>query len=176
MNAKMEMKEKKDNSMRDIFIEKLVLSVGGTEDSLKRGKRLLEVISGMKPQILVSDKRIPDFEVNPGLEVGARVTIRGEKALELLRRLLGAVDNQIKIKQISENHFSFGIKEYIEIPGMEYHRDIGIRGFNVTVVFARPGLRVKRKKIKQGSIPKRQHISQDTIKQFMEAQFKTEFT
>ncbi|MBX4211852.1 50S ribosomal protein L5 [Candidatus Pacearchaeota archaeon] len=176
MKAKTEMKEQTPHGMKEAFIEKIVLSVGGTEDSLKRGVRLLQVISAMKPQILVSQKRIPDFDVSPGLEVGARVTIRGKEAIDLLRRLLGAVDNQIKKKQISENHFSFGISEYIEIPGMEYHRDIGIRGMNITVVFARPGLRVKRKKIKQGTIPKRQHISQEEIIKFMEAHFKTEFT
>ena len=77
--------------------------------------------------------------------------------------------------QVSENHFSFGIKEYIEIPGTEYQRDIGIRGFNVTVVFARPGMRVKIKKIKSGKVSKKQYVPREEIIKFMEDGFQTKF-
>ena len=129
----------------------------------------------MKAQIVASQKRIPDFGVRPGLEVGTRVTLRGDKAIQLLRRLLAAEDNKIKRKQVTENHFSFGIKEYIEIPGVEYQRDIGIRGLNVTVVFVRPGLRVKRKKIKAGHVPHRQFVPAEEIIKFMEDNFKLSF-
>ena len=165
----------KDNVMRKIMIEKVLLSSGATGDSLAKAKKLLEFISGSKAQVLQSMKRIPEFDVRPGLEVGTRVTLRGERALELLKKLLGAIDNEISKKQVSENHFSFGLKEYIEIPGVEYQRDIGIRGFNVTVVFARAGLRVKRKKIKSGDIPKRQFVSKEEIMNYMKEVFKTKF-
>ena len=165
----------KDNVMRKIKIEKVLLSSGATGDSLAKAKKLLEFISGSKAQVLQSMKRIPEFDVRPGLEVGTRVTLRGERALELLKKLLGAIDNEISKKQVSENHFSFGLKEYIEIPGVEYQRDIGIRGFNVTVVFARAGLRVKRKKIKSGDIPKRQFVSKEEIMNYMKEVFKTKF-
>ena len=89
--------------------------------------------------------------------------------------MLATVDNILKKKQISENNFSFGIKEYIEIPGVEYQRDIGIMGFDVTVVFKRTGKRVKSKKIKKGKLPKRQRISKEEIIKFMEEKFQTEF-
>ena len=111
-------------------------------------------------------------EVRPGLEVGAVVTIRKDKD-ELLKRLLAAVDNFIKKKQISENNFSFGIKEYLEIPGMEYQRDIGIAGLDVTVVFKRAGRRIRLKKIKKGKIPKKQIITKGEIIKFMEENFQT---
>ena len=165
-----------ENPMRAVRIEKVVLSAGATADSLEKARKLLDRISGMKAQIIASKKRIPAFAVNPGLEVGTRVTLRGEKAVELLRRLLGAVDNKIDESQIEENHFSFGIKEYIEIPGMEYQRDIGTRGFNATVVFARRGLRVKYKKIKSGKIPKKQYVTKEEIINFMEENFNTQIT
>jgi large subunit ribosomal protein L5 len=168
-------KNKDENSMRDIFIEKVVLSCGATGQELEKAEKLIEFLSGMKAQIIASQKRIPDFNVRPGLEVGTRVTIRGEKAIQLLRRFLAAEDNKLKEKQISENHFSFGIKEYIEIPGVEYQRDIGIRGLNITVDFARAGLRTKRKKIKAGHIPRKQFISKEEIIQYMEDNFKTKF-
>jgi len=171
MNAEVKL----ENPMRKIKIEKVLLSSGATGDDLAKAKKLLEFVSGKKAQIQTSQKRIPEFDVRPGLEVGTRVTLRGEEAIALLRRLLGALDNEIKKKQVSENHFSFGIKEYIEIPGIEYQRDIGIRGFNVTVVFIRPGVRVKLKKIKRGKLPKKQFISKDEIINYMKEAFKTKF-
>jgi len=167
MNAK--------NLMRKIKLEKVILSAGATGEDLKKAKKLLEMISGKKAQILTSSKRIPEFDVRPGLEVGTRVTVRGKDALELLKRLLSAIANELKNKQVSDNHFSFGVKEYIEIPGIEYQRDIGIRGFNTTVVFARAGGRVKLKKIKRGEIPKRQHVSKEEIINYMKEAFKTKF-
>lgn len=164
-----------ENVMREIKIEKMILSAGGQGDNLAKSKKLLEYLSKKKVQIIASNKRIPDFGVSPGMEVGVRVTIRGEDAESLLRRLLGALDNIMRKKQISENHFSFGLKEYIDIPGVEYQRDIGIKGLNITVVFTRSGMRVKRKKIKYGNVPKRQNVSKEEIINFMEARFKTKF-
>lgn len=159
--------------MRKIKIEKILLSAGATGDDLVKAKKLLEIVSGKKAQILSSNKRIPEFDVRPGLEVGTRVTLRGEEAVALLKRLLGAINNEIKKKQFSDNHFSFGIKEYIEIPGIEYQRDIGIRGFNVTVVFIRAGIRVKLKKIKRGRVPRKQFVSKDEISNYMKEVFNT---
>ncbi|MBI2632016.1 50S ribosomal protein L5, partial [Candidatus Pacearchaeota archaeon] len=144
-----------------------------TGDDLAKSKKLLELFSKNKAQVVASMKRIPDFDVRPGLEVGTRITLRDKKAIELLKRLLGAIDNELKDKQISDNHFSFGIKEYIEIPEIEYQRGIGIRGFNVTVVFSRPGIRIKRKKIKSGKWPKKQQITKDEIINYMKEVFKT---
>lgn len=166
---------KSENPMRSISIEKVVLSAGATGDDLFKAKKLLELISGKKAQIITSQKRIPDFNVRPGLEVGTRVTLRGEDAINVLKRILGALDNQLLKKSVSDNHFSVGVKEYIDIPGMEYQRDIGIRGFNITVVFVRPGLRVKRKKIKSGNVPKKQYVTHEEIINYMKGAFKTKF-
>ena len=162
-----------ENPMRSFKIEKIILSSGATGQDLEKAAKLLSFLTGKKPEIIASKRRIPDFDVSPGLEVGTRVTLRGEEALALLRKLLGAIDNTILAKQVSDNHFSFGIKEYIEIPGIEYQREIGIRGFNITVVFSRPGLRVKRKKIKSGNIPKRHYIKKEEIIRYMEENFNT---
>jgi large subunit ribosomal protein L5 len=167
--------EQKINSMRSVKMEKIILSSGAVDKELEKAKKLLEIITSAKAQLVASNKRIPDFDVRPGLEVGTRVTLRGKKAIEVLKRLLGAIDNKLRKKQVSENHFSFGIEEYIEIPGMEYQRDIGIRGLNVTVVFARAGLRIKFKKIKSAKIPKRQHVSKEEVIKYMEDVFKTKF-
>ena len=163
-----------ENIMRKIKIEKVVLSVGGTGDDLEKGVKLLKLLTGKKPAKMKSKKRIPSWSVRPNLEVGAVVTIR-KNSEELLKKMLITIDNVLKKKQVSENNFSFGIKEYLEIPGVEYQRDIGIMGFDVTVVFKRAGRRVKLKKIKKGRIPKRQIITKQEIIKFMEDKFQTRF-
>ncbi len=162
------------NSTRQIKVEKVILSVGGTAEQLEKGVKLLKLITGRKPAKMKSHKRIPTLGVRPGLEIGAVITIRKD-VKEMLKRMLIAIDNKLKKKQISENNFSFGIKEYIEIPGLEYQRDLGIRGLDVTVVFKRAGKRVSLKKIKKGKIPARQKISKEEIIKFMEDNFQTEF-
>jgi len=166
--------EKGKNPMNEIKIEKVVLSISKTKEELEKGVKLLKVITGRNPAKIKSTKRIPSFNVRPGLEVGCLVTIR-KKPEELLKRLLETIDNKLKRKQISNNFFSFGIEEYIEIPGVEYQRDIGIMGFDVTVVFSRTGKRVKIKKLKRGKIPNKQSISKQEIIKFMEEKFKIEF-
>ena len=161
-----------ENAMRKIRIEKVVLNVSGIAEKLEKGFKLLSFITKRKPAKMKSNKRIPSLDVMPGLEVGAVVTIRKGKE-ELLRRLLAAVDNFVKKRQMSENNFSFGIKEYLEIPGMEYQRDIGIAGLDVTVVFKRAGRRIRLKKIKKGKISKKQIITKEEIIKFMEENFQT---
>ena len=112
--------------------------------------------------------------VRPGLKTGCLVTIRGKEKFDLLKRLFGAVNNKIKKKQIKENHFSFGIKEYLEIPDMEYQRDMGIIGLDVTATFNRSGKRVKLKKIKSGKIPKKMGVSPEEITVFLKNKFGVE--
>lgn len=171
---KQEKQIKEANPMKEIKIEKVVLNVSGTADYLEKGVKLLKLLTGKKPARMKSNKRIPTWGVRPGLEIGTVVTLRKD-TIEFLKRMLITIDNTLRKKQISENNFSFGIKEYIEIPGMEYQRDIGIMGFDVTVVFKRTGRRVSLRKIKQGKIPKRQKISKEEIIKFMEDNFQTKF-
>jgi large subunit ribosomal protein L5 len=184
MNQKLEKPEVKEsknkmaNKMRDPFIAKVTLSCGAVDKDLEKSAKLLEMLGeGRKAQIIKSGpkRRIPAFSVKPNMPLGTRVTVRGEKAIALLKKLLSAIDNQLKKKQVEENTFSFGIAEYIEIPGTEYVREIGIRGLNVTVTFERAGIRVKRRKIKRGKLPRRQHVTKEDIFKFMEEKFKTSF-
>lgn len=165
------------NVMKTPNITHVVLSAGATGQDLLKAKRLLDLVSKRKAQIIKSGpkRRIPELGVKPNMELGTRVTLRGKEAVQLLKRLLGAVGNKIRQKSVKENHFSFGIEEYIDIPDMEYVRDIGIRGFNVTVVFERAGVRVKRRKIKRGALPRRQHVSPQEIINYMTEVFKTKF-
>ena len=160
--------------MEEIKIEKIVLSLGATGDQLEKGFKLLKILSKKQPIKTKSKKRIPSLGVRPGLEIGAMVTIR-KNPEEILKKMLLAIDNTLKRKQISKNNFSFGIKEYLEIPGIEYNREIGIMGLDITIVFKKTGKRVKLRKIKKGNFPKRQMISKEEIIKFMEEKFQTKF-
>lgn len=160
--------------MREIKIEKIVIGVGGVAEHLEKGVKLLKLLTLREPARIKSKKRIPAFNVRPGLEVGAVVTIRKGKE-EVLKRMLSAVDNNLSKKIVAENHFSFGIKEYLEVPGIDYQRDIGIIGFDVTIVFKRNGKRVSKKKIKYGRLPEKQKITKEEIIKFMEDNFNVKF-
>lgn len=158
--------------MREIKLEKVTLNIGGVGDKLDKGVILLEKISGKKAVRVKATKRIPTWDVRPGLEVGTKVTIRDTEAFEMIKRLLPAVDNTLKERQIQDNFFSFGIHEYIEIPGMEYLRDVGIMGLEVTAVFTRAGKSVERKKVKRGKA-KRLTVKREEIENYLTTKFNT---
>ena len=169
---KPKLQEKTINKMREIKLDKVVLNIGGTEEKLEKGVVLLKEISGKKPVKIRATRRIPTWSVRPGLEVGTKVTLRGKAALEMVKKLLPAIDNTLKAKQIKDNFFSFGIHEYIEIPGIEYIREVGIMGFEVTAVFSRAGKVVEKKKIKRGK-SKRLVVSSEEIQKFLTEKFGT---
>ena len=77
----------KENLMRKVKIEKLVLNVGGIGENLEKGFKLLKFLTGRKPKKTKSKKRIPSLGVKPGLEVGAVVTIRKDID-DLLKKFL----------------------------------------------------------------------------------------
>jgi len=162
----------KENAMRKIKIDKVVLNVGGVGDKLEKGVILLARISGKKPVKVTATKRIPTWGVRPGLEVGTKVTLRGQEAEDVVKMVLPAINNTLKERQIRDNFVSFGIPEYIEIPGIEYIREVGIMGFEVTIVFIRAGKRVELKKVKRGRI-RRQIVTSQEIEKIMEDKFQT---
>lgn len=150
-----------ENKMKAIRIEKITLNIGsGTEaENAEKAAILLGKISGAKVVKTITTKRIATWKVRPGLLVGAMVTLRGKKAEEVLKALLHAVSFKVKKKSFTENGFSFGIKEYIEIPGIKYDPKIGIIGLEVAVSLKRPGFRVKRRKIKPAKMHYKHEIS-----------------
>ena len=176
MNQNAEMKQEKQpghNVMREPSIEKMVIHCGGIDDKLERSVKLLEKMTKEKVFIKKSTKRIPDFGISPGKKSGCKVTIRDkEKITQFLRRFFSAIDNKLSGRAFTENQLCFGIKEYIEVPGLEYDRDIGILGFEVMLVFKRAGKRVNLRKRKAGKFPHRQQVTPQEIKEFMIKHFK----
>lgn len=165
---------KEENPMRQIRIEKVTLNIGtgGPGTDLDKAMKLLKKITDAKPIQTASRKRIPTWKIRPGLAIGCKVTIRGKKAEELLKRLLQAVDNRLKpAKFDKEGNFSFGIPEYLDIPQAEYDMEIGIIGLEVAVTLQRPGYRIRRRKAQRKKIPVKQKISKDEAINFMQEKF-----
>lgn len=162
------------NKMKEIRIEKLTLNIGVGEagDKLDKAMILLKNITNKKPIQTVSNKRIPTWSVRPGLAIGAKVTLRGKDAEEVLKRLLVAVDNTIKKTAFDkEGNFSFGIPEYIDIPEVDYIVEVGIIGLEVSVTLCRPGFRIKKRKFKTKSIPLRHRISPEEAMGYLKEKF-----
>ncbi|VVB80622.1 50S ribosomal protein L5 [uncultured archaeon] len=173
MAAKKETAKVMDNTnvMRTPKISKVVLNVGGVGDKVDKGMILLQKLTGKKPVRVATTKRIPTWNVRPGLVVGVKVTLRGEDAENFIKKVLPAINSTIKERQIRPNFVSFGVHEYIEIPGMEYIREVGIMGFEVTVVFLRAGKKVELRKVKRGKM-RRQDVTVEEIEKILQDKFK----
>ncbi len=150
-------------SMKKIEIEKVTINIGcgGDLEKIEKAKKLLEILTNQKPCVTLSKKR-STFGVARGKPIGVRVTLRKKKAEEFLKLALEAVENKLKSSQFdNEGNFSFGIKEYIEIPGIKYIPEIGILGMDVCVTLKRPGYRIKYRKVQKRKIPKKHKISRE---------------
>lgn len=168
--------EGKSNGMKDVRLDKVVINIGTGNDEARQqnAKRLLQLITGMKPVDERSRRRIPAFKISPGTKIGAYVTVRRGTG-ELAKRLLDAVDGRVRKGSISNNTASFGIREYIDISGVKYDPKIGMLGMNVNLSFRRPGMHVSLRKIKPGRVARPQAVvPPEEIEEYMRREFKAE--
>lgn len=164
----------KMTNMKKIRIEKLTLNIGAGKDQtrLEKGLNLLRSIANATPVKTITKKRIQEWGLRPGLPIGCKLTLRKHKAIEMLPRLLNAVDNRLSDKQFDERgNVAFGIHEYIEIPGVKYDPKIGIMGLEVCVTLERPGYRIKRRRLLNRKIPSRHSISKEEAIGFFRENF-----
>lgn len=153
------------NAMRKIRLEKLTLNIGTNVDKekIEKGMKLFEMLTGKKPVVTNTLKR-NTFGIAKGRPIGVKLTLRGKEAMDMLLKIFSAVDNSIKTKQINDGNFSIGIKEYIDLPGVNYDASIGVLGFDCSVTLERPGYRVKRRKLRKAKIGKKHQITkQETV-------------
>jgi large subunit ribosomal protein L5 len=163
-----------ESQMKKIMIEKLTLNfcAGTNQKLLDKGFKLIQMISGKTPVKTVSNKRIPSWGLRPGLPIGCKITLRGKEANEMLSKLLEGIDKTLKEKSFdSQGNFSFGLKEYIDVPSLKYDPDIGIIGFEAAVTLYRKGYRVMRRKGMKTKISKTHRISAEEAKNFVRSNF-----
>lgn len=164
------------NVMKNIKIEKITLNIGAGKDQarLEKGIKLIKNITGVAPVKTFGKKRIPEWGIRPGLPIGCKITIRNKKANELLDVMLKAKNNQLRKKCFGNGTISFGVHEYIDVPGLKYDPDIGVMGFQVCVTLSRPGFRLKKRKVAKKRIPSNHMIKTEESINFIKEKFKTE--
>ena len=78
------------NQLRSIKIEKITLNIGAGKDQarLEKGVALLAAITQSTPIKTITNKRVQEWGLRPGLPIGCKLTLRKIKATQLLPRLL----------------------------------------------------------------------------------------
>ncbi len=148
-------------------IDKVVvnLNVGKSGEPLEKANTVLKEITGQTPVKRKAKKTIRDFGIREGESIAVVVTLRKQKAVDFLKKILPVVDNKVSKKSFDvSGNFAFGLKEHIEIPGIKYDPEIGIFGMDICVSVNRPGQRVKiRRKQKQSIGPKHLLTPEESI-------------
>ena len=127
-------------------IIKIILNMGLGEDA-SDGKKLkactddMALIAGQKPVITKFKKSISNFKTRKGSNAGIKVTLRSQKMYEFIDRLINIALPRIKdfrglsAKGIDSSYnYSFGIKEHIVFPEVNFDKVDKIRGLDVTIV------------------------------------------
>lgn len=158
------------NPMRAIRLEKVTLniSVGDDREKVEKAKSMLEQLTG-KTVVITATRKRSTFGVAKGRPIGAKTTLRGAAAAEVLKRCLQAKENVLRPSVFdAQGNFSFGIEEYIDIPGIKYDPDIGIIGLDVTVTLERPGYRIARRRLRKRPVGKKHRITPEEARAWAE--------
>jgi len=101
----------------------------------------ISIISGQKPVITRARKSIAGFKLREGLPIGCMVTLRGDKMYEFLDRLVNLALPRVRdFRGLSRRSFdgngnyTFGIKEHIIFPEIDYSKVEKQKGMNITMV------------------------------------------
>ena len=127
-------------------ISKIILNMGLGEDA-SDGKKLnacvddMALIAGQKPVVTKFKKSISNFKTRKGSNAGVKVTLRSQKMYEFIDRLVNIALPRIKdFRGLSSkgidnsNNYSFGIREHIVFPEVNFDKVDKIRGLDVTIV------------------------------------------
>jgi large subunit ribosomal protein L5 len=127
-------------------LQKVVINMG-VGDALQNIKLLdaavadLEIIAGQKPAIRRAKKSIANFKLRAGVPIGAMVTLRGAHMWEFMERLMTVALPRLRdfrglpSKSFDgRGNYTFGIKEQVTFPEIQYDKVEKIRGMDITLV------------------------------------------
>ena len=146
LSKKMQEKFGYKNVMEIPKLDKIVINMGVGEakdnaKSLENAVKDLETIAGQKPVITKAKKSIANFKIREGLNIGCKVTLRGEKMYDFLDRLVNLSLPRVRdFRGVNPNAFdgrgnyALGIKEQIIFPEIEYDKIDKVRGMDVIFV------------------------------------------
>lgn len=127
-------------------IEKIVVNIGvgdavATPKMLDKTVAELTKITGQKPVVTKAKKSIAGFKLREGMPIGCKVTLRGQKMMDFFDKLISIALPRVRDFQgLSRNAFdkngnyTFGIKEQIIFPEINYEDVEKIRGLEVTII------------------------------------------
>ena len=134
------------NPMAVPKIEKIVLNMGlgdahSNPKSLEAAKAELAAVTGQQPVVTRARKSIAAFKLREGMQIGAAVTLRGDRMYEFLDRLLNAVLPRIRdFRGVSPDSFdgrgnyTLGLREQLIFPEVDFAKVDKVRGMNVSIV------------------------------------------
>ena len=126
-------------------IDKIVVSVGcgDCKDNAKMLESVVKDISAITGQhavATVARKSVANFKLREGMKVGVKVTLRQDRMWEFMDRLFNVALPRVRdFKGISANgfdgrgNFSFGLKEQLMFPEIEYDKIEKLRGMNIAI-------------------------------------------
>ncbi len=162
------------NKMQEIRIEKVTLNIGAGKDQkmLEKGVKLFKSITNKQPVKTITQKRLQAWSLRPGLPIGVKVTVRGEDAVALAKRIIAAKDDVLAESYFDDfGNISFGIPEYVDIADTKYDPEIGIIGLQASITLGRPGYRIKRRKLQKKRIPPHKQVNKQEAIDYMKANF-----
>lgn len=165
------------NPMRAISVDKIVVNIGVGQagEQLIKAEKVLQMVTGRKAARTVSKTQNKELGIRVGMPIGAKVTLRGDAALEFLKTALWVRTNKISWYSFDpEGNFSFGIPDYTNFPNQKYNPEIGIFGMDVCVSLRRPGARVARRRRARGHIPRRHRIKREEAQRWLAETFGAE--
>ena len=100
----------------------------------------LEAIVGQKPVVTLARKSVAGFKIRDGWPIGAKVNLRRERMYEFLDRLISIAIPRIRdfrglnLKSFDgRGNYTFGLKEQIVFPEIDYDKVDALRGMDVTI-------------------------------------------
>ena len=165
------------NPMRVPRIEKVVVNIGVGEggDKLQKAEKVLEMVTGVKPSRTLSKVANRDWGLREGGPIGVRVTLRGEPAEAFVKKALDI--RQYKVPSYSFDdggNLNFGVSDYTDFPGQKYDPEIGIFGMDIAIVIARPGNRVKARRLLSRKVPKEHKVTREEAMELIKTKFNAE--
>ena len=137
---------KYSNPMQVPKLEKVVINMS-VGDAIQNSKALdvavreLSQISGQKPVITKARKSIAAFKLREGMNIGAKVTLRGERMYEFLDKLFNIVLPRIRdFRGLNRRSFdgrgnyNLGLREQLVFPEIEYDKVDKARGMDIVIV------------------------------------------
>merc|ERR1711898_77583 len=165
-----------DNVMKKIFCDKLIINitVGESGDRLTKAVRVLQQLSDQTPVENFARYTVRTFGIRRNEKIATHVTVRGDKAIDLIERGLKITDYEISSKHFSDSgNFGFGVNEHIDL-GLKYDPGTGIYGMDFYIVLRRAGFRVSKKKRKRGRIGVSHLVTKEDAMEFVRQKFNAE--